>query len=106
MPLKHKEIFSGMKSDSFRWSTKPGEVQVDFGSADFYENGTRVSGKYLRYHSHTAIKAICSFSMAKTWSAFWKDWMRFSDISMPFPMKFGFDNAKTIVTKSNQRRWP
>ena len=45
--VKHEEIFSGSKDGFLPLEHKPGEVQVDFGAADFYENGLYISGKYL-----------------------------------------------------------
>lgn len=45
--VKHKEIFSGAQSGFLPLEHRPAEAQVDFGTADFYENGTRVTGKYL-----------------------------------------------------------
>ena len=45
--VKHNEIFSGAKEGFLPLVHRPGEAQVDFGTADFYENGTRLTGKYL-----------------------------------------------------------
>jgi transposase len=44
---KHKEFFKELNSGLLPLEHKPGEVQVDFGAANFYENGRCVSGKYL-----------------------------------------------------------
>ena len=44
---KHKEFFKELNSGFLPLEHKPGEVQVDFGAANFYENGRCVSGKYL-----------------------------------------------------------
>jgi hypothetical protein len=45
--VKHEEIFSGSKDGFLPLEHKPGEIQVDFGAAGFYENGLHISGKYL-----------------------------------------------------------
>lgn len=45
--VKYKELFSSERSGYLPLEHHPGEAQVDFGTADFYENGTRITGKYL-----------------------------------------------------------
>jgi transposase len=45
--VKHSEIYSGIKEGFLPLEHRPGEVQVDFGAADFWENGRLISGKYL-----------------------------------------------------------
>ena len=45
--IRHKEIFAASSEGYLPLKHHPGSVQVDFGSADFYENGKRHSGKYL-----------------------------------------------------------
>jgi len=44
--LKKRQIYSGKKA-YLPLEHPPGEAQVDFGSADFIERGTRYSGYYL-----------------------------------------------------------
>ena len=45
--VKHKEVFNNAKEGFLPLVHRPGEAQVDFGTADFYENGNRLTGKYL-----------------------------------------------------------
>ena len=45
--VKHKEVFSGSRVGFLPLEHHPGDAQVDFGTADFYENGRRITGKYL-----------------------------------------------------------
>jgi len=42
--VKHRELFSNARSGFLPLDHHPGEAQVDFGTADFYENGTRITG--------------------------------------------------------------
>jgi hypothetical protein len=44
---RKKQIFAGTKVGYLPLEHKPGEAQVDFGTADFYENGKHITGKYL-----------------------------------------------------------
>lgn len=43
---KKKEVY-GAQEGEIPLVHKPGEAQVDFGTADFYENGTKYEGKYI-----------------------------------------------------------
>jgi transposase len=44
---RKKQIYAGEKAGYLPLEHKPGEAQVDFGTAEFYENGRRITGKYL-----------------------------------------------------------
>ena len=76
----------------------PGEAQVDFGDADFYENGKLHSGKYINLsfpHSNKGYMQVfkerqeCLFEGLKT---------IFEHIG-GVPTRIWFDNASTMVTK-------
>ncbi len=45
--VKHREVFSHAKDAYLPLDHKPGEAQIDFGTAEFYENGRKLTGKYL-----------------------------------------------------------
>jgi len=45
--VKHKELFNGPKDGFLPLEHHPGEAPADFGTAEFYENGMKLTGKYL-----------------------------------------------------------
>jgi len=97
--LKHKEIFSGMKSGFLPLEHKPGEAQVDFGSADFYENGTRISGKYLEVSFPYSNKGYLQLFYGENMECLLEGLDAIFRHIDAVPDEIWFDNAKTIVTK-------
>jgi len=95
---KKKEIFN-KKEGFLPLEHIPGEAQVDFGDADFYENGKHYNGKYLNLsfpHSNQGYLQLfkgenqeCLFEGLKT---------IFKHIG-GVPTRIWFDNPSTVVSK-------
>jgi transposase len=94
---KKKEIY-GTTGSALPLVHKAGEAQVDFGSADFYENGTLCRGKYLNLtfpHSNAGYLQIfkgenreCLFEGLRT----------LFEYLGGVPHRLWFDNASVMVT--------
>lgn len=96
---KHREIFNNTKSGFLPLVHSPGEVQVDFGSADFYENGKRISGKYLEVSFPYSNKGYLQLFYGENMECLLEGLDAiFRHISV-VPKEAWFDNTKTIVTK-------
>lgn len=97
--VKHKEIFSGAKKGFLPLEHRPGEAQVDFGTADFYENGTRLTGKYLDVSFPYSNKGYLQLFYGENIECLLEGLdVIFRHIGA-VPGEIWFDNAKTIVTK-------
>lgn len=97
--VKHKEIFSGAKGGFLPLEHSPGEAQVDFGTADFYENGTRITGKYLEvsfpYSNKGYLQLFYGENMECLLEGLDAIWRHIGAV----PGELWFDNTKTIITK-------
>ncbi len=65
--IKREEVFVNKETGALPLEHTPGEAQLDFGEAEFYEKGKHHSGKYLNLH--TATRAMRSCLKEKTRSA-------------------------------------
>jgi len=97
--VKHKEIFSGAKTGFLPLEHRPGEVQVDFGTADFYENGTRVTGKYLGMSFPHSNKGYLQLFYGENMECLLEGLVAIFRHIGAVPDEIWFDNTKTIVTK-------
>ena len=97
--VKHKELFSGAKGGFLPLEHSPGEAQVDFGTADFYENGTRITGKYLEvsfpYSNKGYLQLFYGENMECLLEGLDAIWRHIGVV----PGELWFDNTKTIITK-------
>lgn len=97
--VKHKEVFSGAKVGFLPLEHRPGEAQVDFGTADFYENGRRLTGKYLEVSFPYSNKGYLQLFYGENMECLLEGMdVIFRHIGA-VPDELWFDNTKTIVTK-------
>jgi transposase len=97
--VKHEEIFSGSKDGFLPLEHKPGEVQVDFGAADFYENGLYISGKYLGVSFPYSNKGYIQLFYGENMECLLEGLNAIFRHIKAVPNEAWFDNTKTIVTK-------
>jgi len=95
---KKENIYRSVKS-ALPLEHKQGEAQVDFGSADFYENGRLYSGKYLNlsfpYSNAGYIQLFKGENMECMLEGLVAIFKRIGGV----PQRLWFDNTSTIVTK-------
>ncbi len=97
--VKHKELFSGAKDGFLPLEHKPGEVQVDFAAADFYENGRRISGKYLEVSFPHSNKGYMQLYYGENMECLLEGLDAIFRHIGAVPEEIWFDNTTTIVTK-------
>jgi len=97
--VKHKAIFSGVKEGFLPLEHHPGEAQVDFGTADFYENGTRLTGKYLEMSFPYSNKGYLQLFYGENMECLLEGLDAIFRHIGAVPSEIWFDNAKAIVTK-------
>jgi transposase len=97
--MKRKELFSNAKDGFLPLEHSPGEVQVDFGAADFYENGRRVSGKYLEVSYPYSNKGYMQLFYGENMECLLEGLDAIFRHIGVVPHEVWFDNTKTIVTK-------
>lgn len=97
--IKHKEVFSGVKDGFLPLEHRPGEAQVDFGTADFYENGTRITGKYLEVSFPCSNKGYMQLFYGENMECLLEGLDTIFKHIGVVPEEIWFDNTKTIVTK-------
>lgn len=95
--VKYKEIFSGAKGIFLPLEHRPGEAQVDFGAADFYENGTRISGKYLEVSFPYSNKGYLQLFYGENMECLLEGLNAIFKYIGGVPEELWFDNTKTIV---------
>lgn len=97
--VKHKELFSGSKEGFLPLEHNPGESQADFGTAVFYENGMKLTGKYLELSFPQSNKGYLQLNYGENMECLLEGLdaiFRYIDC---VPDEIWFDNTKTIVTK-------
>jgi transposase len=97
--VKHKEIFSGAKEGFLPLVHRPGEAQVDFGTADFYENGLRLTGKYLEVSFPYSNKGYLQLFYGENMECLLEGLDAIFRHIGVVPAEVWFDNMKPIVTK-------
>jgi len=97
--VKHKEIFNGAKGGFLPLEHRPSEAQVDFGTADFYENGTRLTGKYLEVSFPYSNKGYLQLFYGENMECLLEGLDAIFRHIDTVPNELWFDNTKTIVTK-------
>jgi len=96
---KRKELYSSDRNGFLPLVHRPGEAQVDFGEADFYENGTRLTGKYLDVSFPYSNKGYLQLFYGENMECLLEGLVAvFLHIGC-VPGELWFDNTKTIVTK-------
>ena len=97
--VKHKEIFSDAKKGFLPLEHRPGEAQVDFGTADFYEKGRRLTGKYLELTFPYSNKGYLQLFYRENQECLLEGLDAIFRHIGAVPEELWFDNTKTIVTK-------
>ncbi|MGB4660605.1 MAG: IS21 family transposase [Mobilitalea sp.] len=97
--VKHNEVFSGIKGGFLPLEHSPGEVQVDFGAADFYENGRLISGKYLEVSFPYSNKGYLQLFYGENMECLLEGLEAIFRHIGAVPDEAWFDNTKTIVIK-------
>lgn len=97
--VKHKELFNSAKGGFLPLEHHPGEAQVDFGTADFYENGTRKTGKYLEVSFPYSNKGYLQLFYGENMECLLEGLDAIFRHIGVVPEELWFDNTKTIVTK-------
>lgn len=97
--VKRKEVFNGVKVGFLPLEHKPSEAQVDFGAADFYENGRRISGKYLEVSFPHSNKGYLQLFYGENMDCLLEGLDAIFRHIRAVPEEVWFDNTKTIVTK-------
>lgn len=95
---RKKQIFSGAKRGFLPLEHKPGEAQVDFGTADFYENGKRITGKYLEVSFPYSNKGYLQLFHGENMECLLEGLDTIFRHIGGVPRELWFDNTKTIVT--------
>ena len=96
---KREEIFSQTKTGFLPLEHRPGEAQIDFGTADFYENGTRHAGKYLEVSFPYSNKGYLQLFYGENMECLLEGLYAIFKHIGAVPVELWFDNTKTIVTK-------
>lgn len=96
--VKKKEIFSNLNDGFLPLEHKPGEAQVDFGAADFYENGRKASGKYLEVSFPYSNKGYMQLFYGENMECLLEGLDAIFRHMGAVPNEIWFDNTKTIVT--------
>lgn len=97
--IRRKELFSGATTGFLPLEHHPGEAQVDFGAADYYENGTRISGRYLEVSFPYSNKGYLQLFPGENMECLLEGLDSIFRHIGAVPDELWFDNAKTIVTK-------
>ena len=97
--VKRKEIFPGTEVGFLPLEHSPGETQIDFGAADYYENGTRISGNYLNISFPYSNKGYLQLFPGENMECLLEGMDAIFRHIGCVPAEAWFDNTKTIVTK-------
>jgi transposase len=96
--VKKKEIF-GKNKGFLPLEHIPGEAQVDFGDADFYEKGKLYSGKYLNLSFPYSNKGYIQVFKGENQECLFEGLKTIFEHIGGVPPRIWFDNASTMVTK-------
>ena len=93
---KKKEIY-GTAGSALPLSHKIGEAQADFGSADFRENGTLYSGKYLNVSFPSSNAGYMQLFKGENAECFFEGLRNIFEYLQGIPGRLWFDNASVMV---------
>ena len=96
---RKKQIFTGTKTGYLPLVHRPGEAQVDFGTADFYENGKRITGKYIEVSFPYSNKGYLQLFYGENMECLLEGLDTIFRHIGGVPHELWFDNTKTIVTE-------
>lgn len=95
---KKKQSYSNPKDGYLPLVHKPGEAQVDFGTAQFYENGKSITGKYLEVSFPCSNKGYLQLFYGENMECLLEGLDAIFRHIGCVPHELWFDNTKTIVT--------
>jgi len=95
---KKREIYADVHA-ALPLEHKAGEAQVDFGSADFYENGTLCSGKYLNVSFPYSNAGYLQLFKGENRECLFEGLKAIFEHLGGVPTRLWFDNMSTVVTK-------
>jgi transposase len=95
---RKKEIF-GKKAGHLPLEHVPGEAQVDFGAAEFYENGKLYSGKYLNVSFPYSNKGYFQLFKGENLECLLEGLITIFEYIGGVPIRIWFDNTSIIVTE-------
>ena len=95
---KKREIYSGVRA-ALPLEHKAGEAQVDFGSADFYENGLLCKGKYLVVSFPYSNAGYLQLFRGENRECLHEGLKAVFEHLGGVPTRLWFDNMSTVVTK-------
>jgi transposase len=93
------EVFSGLQESFIPLLHSPGEAQVDFGDAQFVENGKLCDGKYLVVSFPSSNQGYLQLFHGENMECLLEGMDAVFRHIRGVPYKAWFDNTKTIVTK-------
>lgn len=96
--MKKKEVF-GKKEGFLPLEHIPGEAQVDFGDAEFYENGKLCSGKYLNISFPYSNQGYLQLFKGENQECLFEGMRAILEHIGGVPQRMWFDNASAMVTK-------
>ena len=97
--VRKKEIFGTEKQSFIPLEHQYGEAQVDFGAAQFYENGKLCDGKYLEITFPKSNKGYLQLFYGENLECLLEGMHAIFVHIGGVPTRLWFDNTKTIVTK-------
>lgn len=97
--IKREEIFAANKDAALPLLHRPGEAQADFGTAEFYENGTKHIGKYLEVSYPHSNKGYMQLFYGENMECLLEGLSAIFRHVGSVPHEIWFDNTSTIVTK-------
>jgi len=96
--MKKKELFQ-TNTCKIPLEHPPGEAQVDFGQADFYENGTLYNGAYLNVSFPYSNAGYAQLFKGENQECLLEGLKTIFEHIGGVPQRLWFDNTSTIVTK-------
>lgn len=96
---RRKEVFIGKQDGFLPLEHRPGEAQVDFGTAQFYEYGECITGKYLEVSFPYSNKGYMQLFYGENLECLLEGLDRIFRHIGCVPTELWFDNAKAIVTE-------
>jgi transposase len=96
--MKKKEIF-GKRTGYLPLEHIPGEAQVDFGDAEFYENGHHYPGKYLNLSFPYSNQGYLQLFKGENQECLFEGLRTIFEYIGGVPIRIWFDNASTMVTR-------
>lgn len=97
--LKKKELYKGDKDFFLPLEHIPGEAQVDFGEADFIENGVRYHGHYLNLSFPYSNGGYLQLFKGENQECLFEGLKNIFNHINGVPNRMWFDNMSTVVKK-------